>query len=129
MFTKPTTDPYAKKSLVHGLKSYFLKACFKIMLTSTNVSNKYTSLQTKSRLLLKPDIISYEYFAEEIGLYAKFCVPRTCMHQEIWTGPLPSFFEYQRTAQSEVSFYLTVHTQQMSLCTAARPDPDQRCFI
>jgi hypothetical protein len=60
MFTKPTTDPYAKKNLDQNLTLYFLKAHFNIMLTSTNVSNKYTSLQIQSRLLLKPEIILYE---------------------------------------------------------------------
>lgn len=33
MFTKATTDPYAKKNLVHNLACYFLKAHFNIMLT------------------------------------------------------------------------------------------------
>jgi hypothetical protein len=73
MFTMPTTDPYAKENLVHNLTRYFLKVHFNIMLISTNVSNKYTSSQIKSRLLLKHEITQYVYITEEIGLYAKFC--------------------------------------------------------
>lgn len=45
------------------------------------------------------------------------------------TGLLPSFSEYQCTAQCEVTFNFTVYAQQTSLCTAAQPDPDQLCFI
>jgi hypothetical protein len=82
------TDPYAKENLVHNFTRYFLKAHFNITFTSTNVSNKYTSLQIKPRLLLKPEIISYEYITEEIGLYAKFCV-RVCIKTFGWVHCVP----------------------------------------
>jgi hypothetical protein len=79
MLTKPTTDSYAQENLAHSLSRYFLKAHFNIMLKSTNVSNKYTRLQTKSRLLLKPEImnISYEHITEEIRLCKILC---PCTH-------------------------------------------------
>jgi len=61
------------------------------MLTVTNISNRYTSLQIKSRLLLKPDIISYEYITEDIRLYVKFCV-RVCIKafERVHCVPFPN---------------------------------------
>jgi len=107
MFTKPNTDAYAKKNLVHNLTCYFLKAHFNIMLTSTNVSNKYTSLQIKSRLLLKLEIISYEYITEEIGLHAKFYL-RVCIKtfERVHCVPFPNISVEPNLKYPSISPYI-----------------------